>query len=81
MTMSLHTIQLVIEVDNEQLAEHVDKSNSLGGPYSEDVAEWDAPDVFFAYDHGIIDPAECTFTHVHVGHALSREKAHGDEAD
>lgn len=65
--MSKHTIQIVIDVDDEELAAHVDKSSSLGGPYSEDPSEWDAPDVFFAYDHGVIDPQECTFMYVKQG--------------
>lgn len=61
--MSLHRIELVIEVDDEELAEHVKVAEKRGGPYTARGEEWNASDVFAMADRGIVDPDGSEFTY------------------
>lgn len=58
--MSRHRMTIVIDVDDEVLADHVEKSNGERPPYETDVSEWDGSDIFSAASEGIIDPGEVT---------------------
>jgi hypothetical protein len=53
--MSVHVVQLTVEVDDEALAEW---------PYTKNMDEWDASDVFRAAEQCIIDPGECDYTYL-----------------
>lgn len=59
--MSRHKLTVIIDVDEEELVEHVTGGKGATvAPYTTLVSEWDASDIFAAYDEGIIDPQEAT---------------------
>lgn len=62
--MSTHIIQLTIDVNDEELADHVKMAEQRGGPYTRRVRDWNASDVFRAADHEIIDPGDCEFDYI-----------------
>jgi hypothetical protein len=56
--MSLQRVTMLLEIDDELLAEHVRVKGGERPPYTTSVGEWDASDVFRAADEGIVDPGE-----------------------
>lgn len=56
--MSIHRITMDLEIDDEALADWIPRSAERGGPYTKDVGEWDASDVFRAAEQEIVMPGE-----------------------
>lgn len=61
--MSRHRLTLVIDVDDELLADHVQNAERRGGPYTAAGGDWDASDVFAMVEHGIVDPHASEYTY------------------
>jgi hypothetical protein len=61
--MSRHHVLLVLDVDDEALAEHVQVSEARGGPFTVDPQAWDATDVFALEHLGIVDPCDATYAY------------------
>lgn len=56
--MDRYRVVMILDVDPEALAEHVEKSKGENPPYVNEVEEWDASDFFTASDEGIIMPSD-----------------------
>lgn len=62
--MSIHRVQLDLNIDDEALAGHLAEADGERPPYSADLNDWNADDVARAAELDIIDLGDCTFTYV-----------------
>lgn len=62
--MSKHIIEMILEVDDEYLAEWAQEAQESGGPYTADLREWDASDVFRAAGMEIVAADECDYRYL-----------------
>jgi len=61
--VSLHSVLLVLEVDDEALTEHVANTKGEQPPYTADLAQWNADDIARAAELEIVDLGESSFTY------------------
>jgi hypothetical protein len=73
--MNRYRVVMVLDVDPEELALHVEKSKGEKPPYVVEVEEWDGSDFFRAADELIIDSGEVELVSVELV-----EKGVGEDA-
>jgi hypothetical protein len=62
--MSIHRVQLDLNIDDEALADHLAEADGERPPYSADLNDWNADDVARAAELDIIDLGDCAFTYI-----------------